>query len=174
MKMSSFLASLSLFYLGYLFTLSACQSSATKGNAPAGFNDAVPSYFSSKFPKAQGIYWDTLENNTLSFKFSNGADDCEALFDSKGNYLSTTFFIDLQGLPQPAQDYIASHYPASERPLIQLYDSASVKTYLLELANGVDYIDLSFDEQGKMLKETTQPLSKEEIQDAEEEGVNNE
>lgn len=131
----------------------------------------TPGYFSARFPQAKDVDWDTLENNTLSFTFSDGKNDCKALFDPEGAFLSLTTLIEAEALPDGARKFIADHYPSPDFSVIQRYDSANIKVYQLELQTGSEYVNLDFDLQGKLLRETKLPLSQQEMKDAEEEGV---
>ena len=151
--------------------LSCKDSSQQKSDGGLGSSLGQPNFFIKKFPEARDATCDTLENNQLSFHFFDGKHDSEALFDAAGNYISTTKIIDLTELPVEARAFISSKYPKPDFSIIQLLDSVGVKIYQLELQTGTDYVNLAFDPQGKLIKETVLPLSKEEIQEAEEEGV---
>lgn len=135
-------------------------------------SSAMQSFLAKRFPNAQEVYWDTLENG-FSATFYDGKYDYKAMFDSVGHFQNTTMLIELEALPSPINRFLKEKYKNAEIAIVQLVDNSVTKTYHIELQTSVDYYILDFDASGKLLKEMKDPLSNDELKRQEEEGVEN-
>ena len=157
--------------LSLIAFFASCQHAGSGGSTEASSDrNNIPSFFLSRFPNAQFVECDTLDKG-FEFTFSNGQNDCQAIFDAHGNYVSNTVTLDQGALPSAALDYIRARYPIGEISLVELAESGTGKMFHVELATATDYTNLDFDPDGKVVKEVVSPLSREEMEESEEEGV---
>jgi hypothetical protein len=126
--------------------------------------------FATRFPKAQDVYWDTLDVG-YSITFNDGTYDCKAIFDAAGKFQHQIKMIELEALPQAIQKFLNDRYKEAEIAILQLVITDTKKGYQIELQSNTDYISLEFDDKGTLIKEIKDPLSSEELEGQEEEGV---
>ncbi len=126
--------------------------------------------FAKRYPKAQDVIWDTLDIGFAAL-FNDGEFENKAFFDNKGVYQYTATFIEETALPKAVQQVVNTKYKNAAAAVIMRVETGSKRTFQIELETSTDYINLEFDESGKLLKEEKHPLSNEEIQRQEEEGV---
>jgi hypothetical protein len=159
----------------FCFGCSKCKQSESASNAQnlptrqAGTEGAMAA-FKQRFPKAQDVSWDSVENG-LIVNFFDGTYESEAFFDFKGQYQYLTTSIDFETLPKAIQIFIQKKYSVDELAFIQKVEDTKEKIYHVELKTDKEYINLDFDFVGKLMHETKLPLSNEELQSEEEEGV---
>ena len=127
-------------------------------------------FLAKRFPNAQEVFWDTLDNG-YSATFYDGRYDYKAQFDNTGRFQNTTMLIELDALPAPVTQFLKEKYKNAEIAIVQLVDNDANKTYHIELQSEANYFNLDFDASGKLLKETKDPLSNDELKRQEEEGV---
>ncbi len=155
-----------------LVAVSACRNTEkpknTEGKQSAD-SDASAT-FARQFPKAQDVSWDSLENG-VSATFYDGKNDCKAYFDAKGTFQYATSFIEITALPTAAQRFLTEKYKNANAAVVMSVRNAQSQTFQVELETTTDYVNLEFDTNGKILKEQKQPLSNDELQRQEEEGV---
>ncbi|MDZ7881203.1 MAG: hypothetical protein U5L45_26285 [Saprospiraceae bacterium] len=132
--------------------------------------DAALTNFTRQFPKVQDVAWDSLDHG-VSATFYDGKKDCKAYFDAKGVFQYTTSFIEVVALPASAQHFLTEKYENANAAVIMSVQNAQTQTFQVELETSTDYVNLEFDTNGKILKEQKQPLSNDEMQRQEEEGV---
>jgi hypothetical protein len=155
------------------FLLFSCKNDKIPQNTAQnteGVTTSAQSQFAKRFPNAQDVYWDTLDVG-YSITFNDGKYDCKAIFDAAGNFQNHIKMIELEGLPQSIRKFLNDKYKDTEIAILQLVTTDSNQFYQIELQSNTDYISLEFDSSGKLIKETKDPLSKEELQGQEEEGV---
>jgi hypothetical protein len=160
----------------FCFGCSKCKQSEGTSNAQylptgqAGTEGSAATAFKQRFPKAQDVSWDSVENGLVA-NFFDGTYESEAFFDFKGQYQYLTTSIDFETLPKAIQDFIQKKYSVEELAFIQKMEDAKEKIYHVELKTDKEYINLDFDLTGKLKHESKLPLSNEELQSEEEEGV---
>jgi hypothetical protein len=155
-----------------LVAASACRNAEKPKNTEGGqstVSDASAT-FARQFPKAQDVSWDSLENG-VSATFYDGKNDCKAYFDTKGVFQYATSFIEITALPTAAQRFLTEKYKNANAAVVMSVKNAQSQTFQVELETATDYVNLEFDTNGKILKEQKQPLSNDELQRQEEEGV---
>jgi hypothetical protein len=162
---------------GLLLVILACvfckkPNASPKTSQSQGLEESsqMQTFLAKRFPNAQEVYWDTLENG-FSATFYDGKNDYKAIFDSVGHFQNTTMLIELEALPASINKLLKEKYKDTEVAIVQLIDNDAFKTYHVELQSTTDYLILDFDTSGKLLKETKDPLSSEELKRQEEEGV---
>ena len=168
-----------IIYLAIIIAFSACRNAEKPKNAPenqgiteggqSGTGNAAAT-FARQFPKAQDVFWDSLETG-LAVTFFDGTSDCKAYYDTKGAFQYATSFIEMKALPPLAQRFLAEKYKKANAAVIMSVKNAKTQTFQVELETQTDYVTLEFDTTGKILKEQKQPLSNDELQRQEEEGV---
>jgi hypothetical protein len=163
-----------IIYFASAFLFFACQNGEKPKNREGvrqSLNtDAAAATFARQFPKAQDVAWDSLEHG-VSATFYDGKNDCKAYFDAQGVFQYTTSFIETTALPTSAQRYLAEKYKNVNAAVVMSVQNAQTQTFQVELETSTDYVNLEFDTNGKILKEQKQPLSNDEMQRQEEEGV---
>jgi hypothetical protein len=163
-----------IIYFVVAFLFFACRNGETPKNTEGGQKgvntDAAATTFARQFPKAQDVAWDSLEHG-VSATFYDGKNDCKAYFDSKGVFQYTTSFIETTALPTSAQRFLMEKYKNANAAVVMSVQNAQTQTFQVELETSTDYVNLEFDTNGKILKEQKQPLSNDELQRQEEEGV---
>ena len=159
------------FILLSIFIIFACKN---QPKAPKDRTDHATlnfqEEFAKRFPKVQDVIWDTLDNSFAAL-FSDNKFEYKVVFDKNGVYQYTVTFIEQTDLPRPIQSIIEKKYKNAAAAVIMHVDNGKTKTYQIELETSTDYINLEFDEFGKLLKEQKHPLTNKEIQLEEEEGV---
>ena len=129
-------------------------------------------HFTQHFPKAQDVYWDTLETGFV-VTFIDGKYDCKAFYDTKSRFQQATSLIELEELPEAINRFLKEKYKKGNLAIVQSVDNGTTKTFHIELTIQTDYVNLNFDTSGKLIKESKTPLSMEELKSQEEEGVEN-
>jgi hypothetical protein len=162
------LKSLVLMFL-ICFGCSKCKQSQGTSNTQNTEGSAATA-FKQRFPKAQDVSWDSVENGLIA-NFSDGTYESEAFFDFNGQYQYLTTSIDFETLPKVVQDFIKQKYEIDALAFIQKIEDLKEKIYHVELKTDKEYINLDFDLTGKLKHENKLPLSNEELQSEEEEGV---
>ena len=114
--------------------------------------------------------WDSIEIGLVA-NFLNENKDSKAFYDKNGQFQYTTTVFDVSDVPKNIQDFINKKYKDASIAIIQEIFDGKNKTYQIELTTNTDYFALEFDEKGALLKEIKNPLSTEEMQQQEEEGV---
>lgn len=163
-----------LFSIVCFIGLEACKNASSPEkslNTPKGINEGGASAaFAKQFPKAQDVTWDSLDVGVVA-NFSNGKDICKAFYDAQGNFQHVTILMTFETLPLDIQSFIKKKYKSAIVAIAQLVNDGNNKMYQVEIETSTDYISLEFDGKGKFLKEIKHPLSNEELQQQEEEGV---
>ncbi len=150
----------------------ACQNAQkpknTEGSLSADLDASAT--FAQQFPKAQDVSWDSLEHGVAA-TFYDGKNDCKAYFDEKGAFQYAASFIEITALPASIQRFLTEKYKNANAAVVMSVKNAQSQTFQVELETTTDYVNLEFDTNGKVLKEQKQPLSNDEMQRQEEEGV---
>ncbi len=154
-----------LFSTIFFTALGACKNTSSN---PSGTGATIA--FTKQFPKAQDVVWDSLDIGVVA-NFIDGKDICKAFYDAKGNFQHVTILMTFETLPSDIQSFIKKKYKTDIVPVAQLVNDGNNKMYQVEIETSTDYIALEFDGKGKFLKEIKHPLSNEELQQQEEEGV---
>lgn len=155
-----------------VFCLFACtEQPKTPASVIDGQNGlTMQADFIKRYPNAQDVVWDTLDTGFAAL-FLDGEFENKAYFDMKGSYQYTVTFIEQNTLPAAVQEVLEKKYKNAAAAVIMRVENGKTRTYQIELETSTDYINLEFDDSGKLLKEEKNPLSNEEIQRQEEEGV---
>jgi hypothetical protein len=151
------------------FGCSKCKQSDSASNLQITEGSAAAA-FKQRFPKAQDVSWDSVDNGLIA-NFFDGTYESQAFFDLKGQYQYLTTSIDFETLPKVIQDFIQKKYSVDELAFIQKVEAGKEQIYHVELKTDQEYINLEFDLSGKLKHENKLPLSNEELQSEEEEGV---
>ncbi len=163
----------------FLIPFWACEnrpSSAQKkldtegANIPEFTGGGANKTFFMQFPNAQDVTWDSLDIGAVA-NFFDGKNNSKAFYDVKGKFQYVTTLLDFESLPSVIQSFIKNKYKTAVVAMVQQIDDGKNKSFQIEIESDTDYIALEFDEKGKFLKEIKQPLSPEELQRQEEEGV---
>jgi hypothetical protein len=153
--------------------LAACHSSSndqTKGHA----SNSIEKDLMSRYPTATDFQTDTLDDGFIvGFSTSNNR-VYQAEYD-KVMKLSTCYStsIDTADLTESIKLYIANEYPDSKVNQIYKIEIPLPATYQIELENDTDYVNLLFSNEGELIEESSSPVSDEEVQQREGEGVKN-
>jgi hypothetical protein len=129
--------------------------------------------FAQLYPKADDVYWDSLDNTGFSATFFDGSFQNIAYFDAAGQFEYATSYLTVHNLPKDAQKILNTQYAKAVTAMVLRMEKNKRLTYLIELQTSTDYINLEFDDAGKLLKEKKVPLSHDEQKQQEEEGVEN-
>jgi hypothetical protein len=162
-----------------LISMGGCKNnSSVPQQKPDTEGSTLPEYtgaeanktFSKQFPQAEDVTWDSLDIGSVA-NFFDGKNNCKAFYDTKGHFQYVTALLDFESLPTAIQTFIKNKYKTTTVAIAQQIDDGKSKSYQIEIESDTDYIALEFDGKGKFLKEIKQPLSPEELQRQEEEGV---
>lgn len=160
-----------LFAFLMLFSFFACQNEQKKTAVGERQSEmSVQEDFSKRYPNIRDIIWDTLDIG-FSGSFSDDNFEHTAYYSIKGLYQFTSTLIEQTDLPVPIQEILDQKYKNAAAAVIMRIENGKNKTYKIELESSTDYINLEFDDSGQLLKEEKHPLSNEEMQREEEEGV---
>jgi hypothetical protein len=152
-----------------LAVFSACQNiSSNASNTEGGISPQ--NFIKKRFAQAQEIEWDSTETN-ISANFSIGLYDCTAYFDATGKFQYATTMLEEAALPKVIQNHLNAKYREATFAVVMSVENVQKKIYQVELELDTDYITLEFDENGKVLKEIKLPLSKDELERQEAEGI---
>ena len=160
-----------------LVCLSACDTSDTSANSSStttpgttGQQNALTDNLKQRFPLAQEIEWDTLVDGYVA-SFTNNNAPSEVFYDKKSAFVYSGTFIDQNQLPAGAQNYLNTNYKPDFVNACMQVDFPDKKAYNVEVMTDTDYVNLQFDLKGKLVQKTKEPLTNEEMQAREEEGV---
>ena len=142
----------------------ATQSAGTPQKNPTTDN------FAQRFPQAQDIEWDTLDDGMVA-SFTNNNESCEAFYDTKNAFVYAGTFVDQEQLPAAANAYLTKNYKADFVNACMKVDFTDKKAYNVEVMTDTDYVNLQFDLNGNLIQQSKEPLTDEEMQAREEEGV---
>lgn len=160
-----------VYIIASISIISCKDNDSQKKNTQAteGVGNVLQS-FGTRYPNAQDVVWDTLEIGWVA-TFNNGKNDCKAFYDLKGNFQYTTTLIAEDEMPPAIKQELDKKYKSYTVAIVQEVFDGKAKLFQVEIETDREYVALEFDEKGKFLKEIKQPLSTEEIQRQEEEGV---
>jgi hypothetical protein len=153
----------------------ACKND-TPQNAPIVENTfsteggVIRQVFLQRFPKAEDVYFDSLETG-YEISFNEGNNDRMASYDKTGQFLYVTTYIENDSLPPDAENFLNTKYKNAQLNIINAVENDKELHYVAEIETAENYIILEFDKNGKLLRESKNPLSKKEMQQREEEGV---
>ncbi len=151
--------------------LCACGTNDAPANSSATAQQtAVSDNFKQRFPQAQEIEWDTLADGYVA-SFTNNNAPSEVFYDKKNVFIYAGTFIDQNQLPATAQNYLKSNYKPDFVNACMQVDFPDKKAYNVEVMTDTDYVNLQFDLKGNLVQQTKEPLTDEEMQAREEEGV---
>ena len=154
--------------------LCACGTSDAPANSSAtttqAQQNAVSSNFIQRFPQAQEIEWDTLADGYV-VSFTNNNAPSEVFYDKKNVFVYAGTFIDQNQLPAAAQAYLNTNFKPDFVNACMQVDFPTKKAYNVEVMTDTEYVNLQFDLQGNLVQQTKEPLTNEEMQAREEEGV---
>ena len=163
-----------LFIISIVFCLFSCKNQpktpTTEGAISGQSGITMQADFVQRYPNAHEVAWDTLESGFAAL-FLDGDFENKAYYDMKGVFQYTITFIEQKDLPPVVQEILEKKYKNAAAAVIMRIENGKTRTYQVELETSTDYINLEFDSSGKTLKEEKHPLSNEEIQRQEEEGV---
>jgi hypothetical protein len=160
-------------YIIYLIGLSCgvCVAACTaEPNTPEAFLKA-------RFPNViDEIHWDSSKNHEFGAFFSDSTTGIghEVYFNKKGQFLKLYTYINVSDFPAAAAQAIQQKYPNSKLAVLSLVEMPKTQFYHVELTTDKDYLTLEIDKTGAFLNEKVVPLSEQELQNAEEEGVDEE
>jgi hypothetical protein len=163
---------LKILFFAISIAVSACRNAEKPKNTEGSLSaeSDASATFARQFPKAQDVSWDSLDNGVAA-TFYDGKNDCKAYFDAKGAFQYATSFIEIGALPPPIQYFLTEKYKNANAAVVMSVKNAQSQTFQVELETATDYVNLEFDTNGKILKEQKTPLSNDEMQRQEEEGV---
>jgi hypothetical protein len=130
----------------------------------------VAQAFYKRFANVENVYFDTL-NTGIEISFSQGDSDRTALFDRSGNLIYVSTYVENDSLPPIAQQYLNSKYKNATLNIIHSVEEGNENYFVAEIETASYFIAIQFDKNGKFVKETKTPLSKDEMEQREEEGV---
>lgn len=149
--------------------LSACKNAATPKNV-GNTEGSANIVFAKQFPKAQEVTWDSSDVGMVA-TFTDGKNICKAFYDVNNKFQYVAILLAYETLPKTIQEFITKKYKGAIIAIAQQVNDGDHKIYQVEIETGTDYMTLEFDAKGNFLKEIKQPLSNEELQRQEEEGV---
>jgi hypothetical protein len=156
----------------FSFGCGKCEQSDSAKSEKNGSNTEGPLLtFQKLFPKAKDVVWDSVDMSGMSATFNDGTHESEVFFDAKGQYQYLVTTLDFEDLPQAIQQFIQKKYNIDNIAVLQKVEDAKDKIYHFELKTDKEYINIDFDLKGILLKESKAPLSNQELQSEEEEGV---
>jgi hypothetical protein len=146
-----------------LLSLVACE---TTPKTPEAFLKA-------RFPQlTEEIQWDSSKTNEIGAFFSDSTGiGYEVYFDRAGHFQKLYTYLNANDLPAKTETAILQKYPNYKLAVLSLVEAPKSKFYHAELATDKDYITLEVDDVGNFLSEKVEPLSEQELRNAEEEGV---
>lgn len=151
--------------------LFACNNEPKAPNTVVGQTAlSMQQDFAKRYPNVHDVIWDTLDVGFAAL-FSDDEFEYKTSYDAKGVFQFTVTFIEQTALPSVVQQVLEKKYKNAAAAVIMRVDNGTILTYQIELETSTDYINLEFDSSGKLLKEEKHPLSNEEMQREEEEGV---
>jgi hypothetical protein len=160
-----------LFVFLTITCLFACKNEPKTPNAATGQSPlSMQEDFAKRYPNVPDVIWDTLDMG-FTASFSDDVAEHRANYDTSGVFQYAATLIELTALPIAIQKVIAKKYKNAAAALIMRVEKDKIQTYQIELETSTDYINLEFDASGKILNEKKTPLSNEEMQREEEEGV---
>ncbi len=159
-----------LFIFLTIICLFSCKNEPKPPHSVSVGQGGMQEDFAKRYPNIPDVIWDTLDVG-FTASFSDDVSEHKAHYDSSGAFQYAVTFIEQTTLPIAVQKVIESKYKNAAAALIMRVEKNKISTYQIELETSTDYLVLEFDESGKILKEKKTPLSNEEIQREEEEGV---
>jgi hypothetical protein len=159
-----------LFVFLTFICLFSCKNERKSPDSVNGQGLSMQQDFAKRYPKAQEVVWDTLDLGFAAL-FSDDSFEYTSQYDAKGVFQFTATFIEQTALPVVVQQIMENKYKNAAVAVIKRVEKDKTQTYIIELESNTDYITLEFDGSGKILKEEKHPLSNEELQLEEEEGV---
>ncbi len=158
-----------------LLGLYACGSNGTSGATPqttatTAQSTAVQDNFKLRFPTASEVEWDTVEDGYVA-SFVNNDTQCEVFYDNKNAFQYAGVFVDQTDLPAAAQDFLTKNYKQDFVNACMQVDFPNKKGYNVEVMTDTDYVNMEFDLKGNLVQQSKEPLTDEEMQAREEEGV---
>jgi len=121
---------------------------------------ATKTAFVAKFPTAQKVKWSVEKPGEFEAEFILNNVKTSVLVDAKGNLLETESRIKESELPQGVKATIAKDFAGYKVDEIEkAIDTKGATTFEMEAVKGKDKLEISFDQNGKMLAK--EPLKEE-------------
>lgn len=120
-------------------------------------DDVVTKAFSSKYPDATNVKWETkTDYKVADFVLNNK--ECEAWFDAQGNWKMTETDILFSDLPLAVQEsFTKSVYSACSIDDVDKIERPDMETvYVIEVEKGEVEVDLYYVADGTLIKEVTE------------------
>ncbi len=107
--------------------------------------------FKKEFPKASDVEWEQ-KSDTYKVEFEIGTADHDAWYDATGQLVKHKEDIGQNDLPTSITNVIAKEYSAYRASDIEKTQSGGKTTYQLDFKSPTEKWEVTFDENGKVLK----------------------
>jgi len=113
---------------------------------------AAKTAFVAKFPTAQKVKWSVEKPGEFEAEFILNNVKTSVLVDDKGNLLETESRIKESELPQGVKATIAKNFVGYKiNEIEKAIDAKGTATFEMEAVKGKDKLEISFDQNGKLL-----------------------
>lgn len=116
----------------------------------------VSESFANKYQKAKAIKWENEDNNLWEVEFKIANIEYDASFSINGEWLETETEIKVKELPENIKQKIASDFSDFEIEEAEKIETPKYKGFEVEIEKEETKIILVFDENGTILKNTTE------------------
>jgi flagellar motor switch/type III secretory pathway protein FliN len=140
-----------------LLSFTACGQIGKK--VPAGVSAA----FSQKFPEASKVKWGKENATEWEAEFMLHGVEYSANFDESGAWMETEYKIGSSELPAAIQTTLDEQFGEYEIDLAEVTETAEGKLFELGLKKGKEELEITMDNDGKVLKKAQAEEEDEEI-----------
>lgn len=138
----------------FIALLLLTQFADAKSSASTRKDDSIPDEvkinFRKKYPDVKSAEWKIMENEQYEAVFKEKGKTVEAVFDTKGNYISTKTEIKKKDIPSMVEaGLVATEYNTWEIVNALFIETASLESYyILKIRNADSEKELALDMQG--------------------------
>lgn len=116
--------------------------------------DTVKKEFMKKYSSAQSIKWEREGKSEWEAEFILDRKKMSASFDNLGKWLESETVVTEKDLPASVILTVERDFKSYRKGQIEIYESAAINGYELELKKGETSLEIIIDSSGKILKKT--------------------
>jgi hypothetical protein len=119
-------------------------------------SEIVKKEFLKKYATAQPVKWDSEEKNEWEAEFTMGGKKMSASFDDSGKWLESETAIIEKELPASVTIALNKDFPGYKKGHIEIFESPAIKGFEIGLKKGNISLEVVFNNNGKIIKKTTE------------------
>ncbi|NOX66308.1 MAG: hypothetical protein GXO85_11105 [Chlorobi bacterium] len=139
-----------------IFSINACAQS--ENSVP----EKVKTAFSQKFPNATKIKWDKESKNAWEAEFKMNGKEYSANFSTEGIWQETEYEIEESEIPDNVKNALKNEFDGYKVKEPEISENKDGKTYEFELKKGESEMEVTINNNGKVIKKENEKIENKE------------